>query len=145
MFNRDNKLQIMTEVSKRILIMFMLLIAGCATMERMEQLKLLDSRTDSYEAALRWGYYKLAYGFRHPQEPQEMHPDIEHLKQFKIAFYEITERIVSEDKQSARQTVQIKYYLINQLIEKTITDNQEWKYDAEMKQWFLQSGLPAFR
>jgi hypothetical protein len=135
----------MTELTKKILVISLLLIAGCATLERQEQLKLLDSRTDSYEAALRWGYYKLAYGFRNPQDPQEIKPDFEHLKNFKIAFYEITERTVSEDKQHAWQSVEIKYYLINQYIEKTTTDNQEWKYDPDMKQWFLQTDLPEFR
>ena len=43
---------------------------------------------------------------------------------------------------TARQQVEIKMFNANQAVERTILDEQEWRYDKESKRWLLHSGLP---
>jgi hypothetical protein len=42
----------------------------------------------------------------------------------------------------ADQTVAIRYYKIDELIERSVVDQQTWVYHPEAKNWYLQSGLP---
>jgi hypothetical protein len=43
---------------------------------------------------------------------------------------------------TAIQTVDIKMFNTTQAVERTITDEQVWRYDPELKHWLLYSGLP---
>jgi hypothetical protein len=36
----------------------------------------------------------------------------------------------------------IKLFNANQAVERTIIDQQEWRYNEEAKRWLLHSGLP---
>jgi hypothetical protein len=41
-----------------------------------------------------------------------------------------------------RQTVRINLVNVNTQSERTVTDNQTWRYDPATKHWWLTSGLP---
>jgi len=41
-----------------------------------------------------------------------------------------------------RQAVEIRLFNRNQAVERSLIDQQEWRYDAERERWFLHSGLP---
>jgi hypothetical protein len=43
---------------------------------------------------------------------------------------------------TAQQVVEIRMFNKNRGIEKTILDQQEWRYNEESKRWLLHSGLP---
>ncbi len=45
-------------------------------------------------------------------------PTFEKFKDIKVTSYEIQRINISENKQSVKQTVEIQYYKINQMIEK---------------------------
>jgi hypothetical protein len=63
-----------------------------------------------------------------------------------VTSYELHTTIkVSKDMSLVNQTVEIKYYNLDHMIEKTIVDKQLWKYYAEEKAWYLQSSLPNFK
>ena len=64
------------------------------------------------------------------------------LKTFKVTAYEIRKVKFLDDMSRADQTVAIRYYKIDELIEQTIVDQQTWVYDPQEKIWYLQSGLP---
>jgi len=40
------------------------------------------------------------------------------------------------------QEVEIRMFNKNQARERSVIDNQYWKYDKERERWFLHSGLP---
>ncbi len=62
-----------------------------------------------------------------------------------MTSYELISRNISKDKLLARQTVEIKYYNLDSMIEKTLIDAQVWEYNREEKTWLLQNGLPDFK
>ena len=40
-----------------------------------------------------------------------------------------------------RQAVQIRLFNKHRAVERTIIDQQEWRYDAERERWLLHTGL----
>jgi hypothetical protein len=101
--------------------------------------------TLKYENAIRWGYFEAANNFIKEGGTELQIPDFEKLKEIRVTYYELFKSKFSKDGLRAYQTVEIKYYNINHLIENTLIDNQRWKYDKEEKKWYLQSGLPEFK
>lgn len=128
-----------------LLSLGILLIVGCATLNEKKQLASLEETTEAYGLAIRWGYYKIADGYQKTEDNPDQTADLKDLKKIKITSYEPLSIKISDDRLSARQTVEIKYYNIDQLIENTIVDEQLWRYDTDDEKWYLHSGLPDFK
>ncbi len=118
-------------------------LAGCLPPSGTEK-----SRTDAleqYETIVRWSEWDGAVGFLAPSYLEE-HPisrlQMERLQMFKVTSYTIRAFSVYDEGMTAVQTVDIKMYNSAQAIERTITDEQVWRYDPELKHWLLHSGLP---
>jgi hypothetical protein len=67
---------------------------------------------------------------------------MERLHMFKVTNYTARSFAVYDEGMTAVQTVEIKMFNNTQAIERTITDEQVWRYDPELKTWLLHSGLP---
>lgn len=70
------------------------------------------------------------------------HLDLERLRLFRVTSYVVRSTGVFDEGMTARQTVEIRLFNNNQAVERTIVDEQEWRYNAESKRWRLHSGLP---
>lgn len=130
--------------TKYNLTICILLLVGCATIEKQEMMNSLEKTLRGYENAIRWGYYQVAQSYRKVRE-KEQPPDYKKLKEFKVSTYEVIKKDMSEDKMRLQQTVEIKYYHINFLIEKTLINELLWVFDVEEKKWYLHSKLPDFK
>jgi hypothetical protein len=140
-----NKYFIKLSALQVILCFCILSFLGCATYKDQKQLDTFEKTTDSYELAIRWGYYEMAYKFIRIKDNEKHAPAFDRFEDIKVTSYEIQRINVSENKQSAMQTVEIQYYKINQMIQKTLIDRQSWEYDVTEQKWYLHSGLPDFR
>lgn len=78
-------------------------------------------------------------------DTQRQAVNLKKLRKTKVTSYELLDREISKDKLLARQSVEIKYYKLDSMIEKTLIDTQVWEYDREEKTWRLQGGLPDFK
>jgi len=132
-------------MAKYVLSLCVLLLVGCTTFQGLSRLSSLESTSEAYEKAMRWGEYQLASSFIKTQETDGESPNLKELEKIKITSYKPTGRNTSEDKLQAHQTVEIKYYNTDYLIEKTLIDKQLWEYDTKQKAWYLQSALPDFK
>jgi hypothetical protein len=98
-----------------------------------------------YETIVRWSQWDAAADFVSP-EYQEEHPisrlELDRLRLFKVTAYTVRSTGIFDEGMSARQTVEIKMYNKTQGVERTIIDEQEWRYNEEIKRWMLHSGLP---
>jgi hypothetical protein len=98
-----------------------------------------------YETIIRWSQWDAALDFISPQY-QEENPvsrlDMDRLRLFKVTQYEIRSTGVYDEGLTARQVVEIRMFNTTQAVEKTIIDEQEWRYNATTKRWQLHSGLP---
>lgn len=116
-----------------------LLLCGCAGYQNHLQAQSFAKFTHSYGLAIQWSDYDAAANFLETHPPPE---DLARLKTFKVTAYEIRKVKFLDDMSRADQTVAIRYYKLDELIEQTIVDQQTWVYDPQEKIWYLQSGLP---
>ena len=129
---------------KYLSCILILIIAGCASISNQQKLSILDESTRTYGNAIRWSYFELADSFRKEQHRSAQETDFSGLKKIRITSYEVLSRNMSENSIQAVQTVEIKFYYLSDMIEKTVIDKQEWKYDINDEKWYLNSNLPHF-
>jgi len=98
-----------------------------------------------YETIIRWSQWDAAADFVSP-EYQVEHPitrlEMDRLRLFRVTSYTLRSTGVFDEGMTARQTVEIKMFNTQQAVERTIIDEQEWRYDEKRERWLLHSGLP---
>lgn len=131
--------------SYRILIVASLLAlaAAACTPNQVE-----ESRSEAfkqYETIVRWSQWDAAVDFIAPDylvENPISRLDMDRLRLFRVTAYTIRSTGIYDEGMTARQVVEIKLFNRKQGIERTIIDEQEWRYHEERKRWMLHSGLP---
>lgn len=107
--------------------------------------KNLSETLQQYDTVIRWAQWDAAVDFVAP-EYQEKHPitrlDLDRLRLFRVTQYTIRSATPIEGGSGLVQTVEIKMFNKNQARERTVIDEQIWKYDEEFERWLLHSGLP---
>ena len=98
-----------------------------------------------YETIIRWSQWDAAADFVSP-DSQEEHPItrllMDRLRLFRVTSYTLRSAGVYDEGMTAQQVVEIKMFNNTKGVERTIIDEQEWRYDEERKRWLLHSGLP---
>ncbi len=119
-----------------------LLLAGCPQSKKSTG---LSETLDQYETIVRWAQWDGAVGFI-ALEYQEEHPitklELERLRLFKVTAYNLRSSTPVDEGNGLIQVVEIKLFNKNQARERSIIDEQYWKYNEERKRWLLHSGLP---
>jgi len=112
--------------------------------ETREDRGLSDTLTQ-YETIVRWAQWDAAVDFLAPDYLEEnpvTRLDLDRLRLFTVTQYTVRSAIQIDNGNGLVQVVEIKMFNKNQARERTITDEQLWKYDEEFKRWQLYSGLP---
>jgi hypothetical protein len=128
----------------RSLLLFVtaLLITGCP---QTKEEKGLSETLSQYESIVRWAQWDAAANFIAPEYTEE-HPitrlDMERLRLFRVTQYAVRSSVPTDGGNGLLQVVEIKMFNKHQARERTIIDEQYWKYDPEMERWQLHSGLP---
>ena len=127
-----------------LVVMFLVLcLPGCLPPSGIDSSR--EDRLKQYESIVRWSEWDGAVTFLAPSYLEE-HPvsrlEMERLQMFKVTNYTQRSFAVYDEGMSAVQTVEIKMFNNTQAIERTIIDEQIWRYDPELKTWLLYSGLP---
>jgi hypothetical protein len=125
-----------------VLVATTVLLAGCPSNQvdksRGETFK-------QYETIIRWSQWDAAADFIAPEYLAE-HPisrlDMDRLRLFRVTAYTVRSTGVYDEGMTARQVVEIKMFNANQAVERTILNEQEWRYHEDVKRWLLHSGLP---
>ena len=125
-----------------VLILTAFMLAGCpsnqADKSRGETFK-------QYETIIRWSQWDAAADFIAPEYLAE-HPisrlDMDRLRLFRVTAYTVRSTGIYDEGMTARQVVEIRMFNANQAVERTIIDEQEWRYHENVKRWLLHSGLP---
>jgi hypothetical protein len=98
-----------------------------------------------YDTVIRWAQWDAAVDFLAPEYLEE-HPvsrlDLDRLRLFRVTQYLVRSAVPIDEGKGLIQVVEIKMFNKNQARERTITDEQLWKYDEELQRWQLHSGLP---
>ena len=130
-------------MTKYILAVCVAALVGCTTIHEINQKDQFEKTSRSYEQALRWGEWVAASNLLEAESQTMDYKAIEDLKQIKVTSYEVNEMVIAEDQLQVQQVVEIQYYHIYKMKEKTLIDRQTWKYH-EKSGWRLVSGFPQF-
>lgn len=118
------------------------LLMGCP---QTKQEKGLDETLKQYETIVRWAQWDAAANFI-SSEYQEEHPitrlEMDRLRLFKVTAYTLRSSTPVDDGKGLMQIVEIRLFNKNQARERSIIDEQYWKYNEERERWLLHSGLP---
>lgn len=131
-------------ITRRILAILLVLfsLSGCVPNQ------LEKSRSEAfrqYETIVRWSQWDAAADFVSPEYLAE-HPisrlQMDRLRLFRVTQYTIRSVNILEDGMAATQVVEIKLFNTNQGLERSIVDEQLWRYDETSQRWRLHSPLP---
>jgi hypothetical protein len=121
---------------------FALVLAACTSNQ------VDESRGEAfkqYETIIRWSQWDAAADFISPEYLAEnpiSRLDMDRLRLFRVTAYTIRSTGVYDEGMTARQTVEIRMFNKKQGRERTIIDEQEWRYNEQVERWLLHSGLP---
>jgi len=118
-----------------------LLVACPQTKEQ----KGLTETLEQYEIIVRWAQWDAAVGYV-SMEYQEDHPitrlELDRLRLFRVTQYTIRSAVPFDEGNGLIQVVEVRMFNKNQARERSIIDEQIWKYNPETERWQLHSGLP---
>jgi len=131
------------------LILRTFLMLGLATLltacPQSKEDKDLSDTLLQYDTVVRWAQWDAAVDFVAPEYLEE-HPvtrlDLDRLRLFRVTQYTVRSAVPVDDGNGLIQVVEIKMFNKNQARERTVIDEQYWKYDEEFARWQLHSGLP---
>jgi hypothetical protein len=121
------------------------LTAGCSTLKIGDRMQDFEETSRAYGRAIAWSEYDVAAAFFKSGNQDQTMPDIDHLNQFKVTAYEPRLGTVLEKDARIRQVVKISYFRKDNLVVRTISDDQLWEYDADKGSWVLTTGFPKFK
>jgi DNA polymerase IIIc chi subunit len=122
-----------------------LLLTACAAVDDSKKSITLDKALWQYETAIRWVDFGTANSMRRTEGTAVYSPDPDMLKNIKVTSYEVMNTTTSADHAEVNMTVEIVYYHDERMKLETLTDHQTWKYDPEIKAWYITTPLPAFK
>ena len=131
-------------LKKFLICFFILLLFGCAKIEKMTKLDDFDVTTRAYSHHIRWSEWDDAAIFLKSTKEDSDLPDPELMKMIKVTDYSIKKTAVSEDQTKVVQIVELQYYRNDRMIVETIREKELWEWDSEKKKWELSTGLPKF-
>jgi hypothetical protein len=98
-----------------------------------------------YETIVRWSQWDAAADFIAPEYMAE-HPitrlEMDRLRLFRVTAYTVRSTGVFDEGLTMRQAVEIRLFNQHQAVERTIVDEQEWRWHEDRQRWLLHSGLP---
>jgi len=129
-------------LSTALIFLAVLMLAAC-TSSPVEKSK--SEALKQYETIIRWSQWDAAANFI-SLEYQEEHPitrlEMDRLRLFRVTAYTVRSTASFDEGLTVRQTVEIKMFNTAQAVERAVIDEQEWRYNEELKRWMLHSGLP---
>jgi hypothetical protein len=98
-----------------------------------------------YEIIVRWSQWDAAADFISPEflaENPISRLELDRLRLFKVSQYTIRSVNVLDEGMTATQVVEIKMFNSTQGTERSIIDEQLWRFDESSQRWRLHSPLP---
>ena len=118
------------------------LLSGCP---QTKEEKGLTETLQQYETIIRWAQWDAAADFVSPEYLSDnpiTRLDLDRLRLFKVTQYIVRSSAPVDAGHGLIQVVEVRMFNKNQARERTIIDEQYWKYNELIERWQLHSGLP---
>ena len=131
------------------LILRAVLMLGIATLlvacPKNKEEKGLSETLEQYENIVRWAQWDAAVDFvslEYQQENPITRLELDRLRLFRVTQYIVRSAVPFDEGNGLIQVVEIRMFNKNQARERSIIDEQTWKYNVDTERWQLHSGLP---
>jgi len=128
--------------STLVTVLAMGLLVACSVLKITDPMKDFEDASRAYGQALIWSEYNVAAAFLKSNDQGEKAAATGHLSLFRVTAYEPRFLKVLEKDARVRQIVKISYFKKDNLLVKTVSDDQLWEYDTEKDSWVLTTGFP---
>jgi len=119
---------------------------GCVAASSAAAGRNYTKRLEKYELAIRWSEFDAATKFEKPAGKDDAWSRAaDEYRDIRVADYVVKDQKYQKDPKQVLQTVEILYYKVNNPTIRSLIDRQRWEYDADEKEWYLTTGLPAFQ
>ncbi|MFM8330793.1 MAG: hypothetical protein ACKN9T_03810 [Candidatus Methylumidiphilus sp.] len=118
------------------------LLASACTSGSLQAVRNEDT-LNGYASAIRWGEFEKAQDFQNPAHRARL--DLAWLKNIHIASYNVLYKKEERDSHVLEQTVEIRYFNEQIMVEKILTDRQIWHFYEDRNKYMLETDLPAFQ
>ena len=130
-------------IQSLLLLVFVSLLAGCASMTNEQDL--LNRNQYAWSGAIRWGDFEGAMNLIDPLKREEQAlTDVElaRYKQVQISHYR--DIGASQDLEAGTAVRDIEIGVVNRhtMTERTVRYREQWRWDEPSKTWWLTSGMP---
>jgi len=129
--------------SAALIFLAVLVLASCVPPNQMEKSK--GETLDQYETIVRWSQWDAAADFIAPEYMAE-HPisrlEMDRLRLFRVTSYTLRSAASADEGLTVFQTVELKMFNTQQAVERTVIQEQEWRYHETCHCWLLHSGMP---
>ena len=134
-------------MNRKLVVVVLLIgvIIGCSSLKIRDPLKAFDKANRAYRNAVSWSEYEVAATFLKNEEEEKVEKLVEQLNQFKVTAYEPRTMTVVEEDVRVRQVVKISYFKTDDMVVKSMADDQLWEYDPEQHTWLLLTGFPKLK
>jgi len=133
---------------KRTTIVLALLVGltvGCGSLKIRDPMKAFDEANRSYRQAISWSEYVVAATFLKNENEEKLAAQIEYLNNFRVTAYDLRAVNIVEDDARVRQVVKISYFKKDEMVVRSIADEQLWEYDPQLHTWRLLTGFPKLK
>jgi len=135
-------------MNRRIIVIVLLigLVIACNPIEKFrDPMKAFDDANRAYRQAISWSEFVVAATFLKEEDEEKKEEQIEHLNKYKVTAYELRTFTVVEEDVRVRQVVKISYFKTDDMVVKSMADDQLWEYEPEQHTWQLLTGLPELK
>ena len=126
-----------------VVVLVIGLMAGCSSLRIRDPMKGFEDANRAYRQAISWSEYDVAATFLKSDDQDKLAADIGHLEKFRVTAYELRLLTVLEKDNRVRQIVKISYFKKDNLVVKSVADDQLWEYDPEIRSLGLPGGLKS--
>lgn len=119
------------------------LLVSCGAADK-KKVADLNRAIDNYVAALRWSRIDDASRLHLDRDRNRPEIDTSAMEQIRVTGYKIKKKTIGKDLDEASVTSELDYYKTEYGTLEQMTLEQEWWYDEESKQWYIESDFPAF-
>ena len=95
---------------KYYIILFSVLVVGCASVNELSKMDKLEMTTDGYEVSIRWSDFEMAASFIKDKQDPGITTQLENLKQFNVTAYTVKTFVPSENKSQVLIIADIQYF-----------------------------------
>ena len=140
-YSHSRQVSVVWVILAAVILLFSL--SGCLPPGSLEK-----SRSEAfrqYETIVRWSQWDAAADFISPEylvDNPISRLQMDRLRLFRVTQYTIRSVNILDEGMAATQVVEIRLFNTNQGLERSIIDEQMWRYDESSQRWRLHSPLP---